>query len=77
MKLKFKGTKEVMGITGASLGLGIVGGGLTSAGIGGDIGEQMSQAGVTGASFIKPAVSIQMGGTLIKMIKDINPKKKK
>ena len=61
-----KGTKEVLGITGMSLGLGMIGEGL-----GGEIGGELSNAGVTGAKFISPAVNISMGGTLINMIKKI------
>jgi hypothetical protein len=68
--MKIKGTKEVFGITGMSLGMGIVGSGLEGlGGTAGTIGTQLGQAGITGASFIKPAVNISMGGTVIGMLK--------
>lgn len=60
-----KGTKAVVGITGLSLGLGMIGGSL-----GGTVGTQLGQAGVTSAGFISPAVSISMGGKVINMLKD-------
>jgi len=60
-----KGTKEVLGITGMSLGMGLVGDAL-----GGTIGTQLGQAGVTSAGFISPAVNISMGGTVIGMLKN-------
>jgi len=60
-----KGTKEVLGITGMSLGLGMIGDSL-----GGEIGGELSHAGVTGAGFISPAVNISMGGNVIGMLKN-------
>jgi len=65
-----KGTKEVIGITGMSLGLGMIGDA-----VGGDIGNELSSAGVTSAKFISPAVNISMGGNLINMIKKIGKEK--
>ena len=68
MKLP-KGTKEVFGITGMSLGLGIAGSAVS--GINADIGSGLTNAGSSSSGFIKPAVNISMGGTIIKMLRDI------
>ena len=65
-----KGTKEVLEITGMSLGMGMVGDAL-----GGATGTQLSSAGTTGAGFIKPVVNISMGGKIIGMLKDIGKEK--
>lgn len=65
-----KGTKEVLGITGMNLGMGLAGDV-----IGGEIGSNLSSAGVTGAKFISPAVNISMGGTVIGMLKKIGKEK--
>jgi hypothetical protein len=64
--MKIKGTNEVIGITGMSLGLGLIGDSL-----GGDIGGKIGQAGVTSSNFISPMVNISMGGHVIKQLKNL------
>jgi len=61
--------KVPLGITGASLGLGLLGAGIKEINV--PIGEQVSQAGVTSAKFISPAINITMGGYLIKQLKNL------
>ena len=61
-----KGVKEVFGVTGLSVGLGIVGEGIS--GINAGIGETISQAGVTSSGFIAPMVNFSMGGKVIMMV---------
>lgn len=65
-----KGTNEVLGLTGMSLGMGIIGEGL-----GTETGTKLAQAGSTSAGFISPMVNISMGGMLINQLKGLKPKK--
>ena len=69
-----KGTKEVFGITGMSLGLGFAGKATES--ISPAISADLYSAGEASAGFIKPAVNISMGGTVIGMIKNLKDVKK-
>ena len=67
-----KGTKETLGLTGMSLGMGLVGDSLSGlGGTAGTIGTQLGQAGVTSSNFISPMVNITMGGHLIKQLKNL------
>ena len=61
-----KGTKEVFGLTGMSIGLGMLG-----EGIGGNIGNNITEAGETSSKFISPMVNLSMGGFMIKQLKGL------
>jgi len=52
-----------LGIAGTSIGLGIMGEAFDS--------EGLIDAGETTAGFIAPAITISMGGTLIKQLRDL------
>ena len=60
MKLQ-KGTNEVIGLTGFSIGSGIIGNALGSSALVG--------AGETASKFISPAVNISMSGAVIGQLK--------
>jgi len=58
-----------LGITGASLGLGMVGQGVSS--INSQVGTNIQETGATSAKFISPAVNITAGGLLINKLRKL------
>ena len=67
--MKIKGTKEVLGVTGLSLGLGVIGSGIQN--IDATTSSNMINAGQTASNFISPMVNISMGGFMIKQLKGL------
>lgn len=57
------GTKETLGLAGASVGFGLIGEGLGS--------TALSSAGTAASGFISPMVNISMGGFMIKQLRGL------
>jgi hypothetical protein len=67
-----KGIKNVFGLAGTSVALGIIGSKLESSGVvSTGVSSAISAAGDTSSKFIAPAVNIHMGGYLIKQLKGL------
>ena len=67
--MKIKGTKEVFGVTGLSLGLGVIGSGIQN--IDSTTSTNMINAGQTASNFISPMVNVSLAGTTIGMLKGL------
>jgi len=58
-----------LGIAGASLGVGVIGEGISS--ISPSVGTNIQEAGATTGKFIAPAVNISAGGFVINQLRNL------